>query len=61
MENSENIDFTLKLRLDPNDGSRPSWKLRDGSYKRFFAKKKYDGGGKASFARFEHPARRNIE
>ena len=60
MENSENTDFTHKLWLDPNDGSQPSWKTRDGWLDRIFAKKEYDGGGKASFARFEHPGRRNL-
>ena len=61
MENSENTDITHKLQLDPNDGSRPSRKSRDGSLDRIFAKKKDDGGGKANFARFEHPGRRIIQ
>ena len=57
------ISFTKlhrELPAHPNDGSRPSLKSRDGSLDRFFEKKKYDGGGKASFARFEHPGRRSI-
>ena len=44
-----------KIQPHPNDGSQSNWRLRYGSFERTTAKKKDDGRGKVSFARFWDP------